>query len=136
MFRWRTSAGSGGWRFWPGSPMTPVSYTHLVIIGPDTEAVWISGTELKAGTLADALSAVASKGGTIDLVNNATLADAKFVISKNVTIQKSAVATNVPAISATVAAGETAGAFTVTENASLTLNGVKLVVQGLSLIHI
>ena len=101
-----------------------------VIIGPDTEAVWISGTELKAGTLADALSAVASKGGTIDLVNNATLADAKFVISKNVTIQKSAVATNVPAISATVAAGETAGAFTVTENASLTLNGVKLVVQG------
>ena len=97
-----------------------------VIIGPDTEAVWISGTELKAGTLADALSAVASKGGTIDLVNNATLADAKFVISKNVTIQKSAVATNVPAISATVAAG----AFTVTENASLTLNGVKLVVQG------
>ncbi len=101
-----------------------------VIIGPDTEAVWISGTELKAGTLADALSAVASKGGTIDLVNNATLADAKFVISKNVTIQKSAVATNVPAISATVAADETAGAFTVTENASLTLNGVKLVVQG------
>ena len=97
-----------------------------VIIGPDTEAVWISGTELKTGTLADALSDVASKGGTIDLVNNATLADAKFVISKNVTIQKSAVATNVPAISATVAAG----AFTVTENASLTLNGVKLVVQG------
>lgn len=33
-----------------------------VIIGPDTEAVWISDTELKAGTLADALSARGFQG--------------------------------------------------------------------------
>ena len=101
-----------------------------VVIGPDTEAVWISGTELKAGTLAEALSAVASNGGTIDLVNNATLTSARFVISKDVIIQKSTIAAGIPTINATVADGAATGAFMITENASLTLNGVKLVVEG------
>ncbi|WP_435321653.1 S-layer homology domain-containing protein [Muriventricola aceti] len=101
-----------------------------VIIGEDDEAVWVSGSSIQTGKLADALADSNLAGGNIYLVKDAALDSAEFTISKNITILKDENAAAVPAITATVAAGPTTGAFTITENAALTLNGVKLTVKG------
>ncbi|GAA6394688.1 hypothetical protein I4100191B2_21700 [Clostridiales bacterium] len=101
-----------------------------VIIGEDDEAVWVSNGAITTGKLATALADPKFDGGNIYLVKDAALDSAKFTISKNITILKDENAAAVPAITATVAAGPTTGAFTITENAALTLNGVKLTVKG------
>ena len=101
-----------------------------VIIGADDEAVWVSNGAITTGKLATALADPKFDGGNIYLVKDAALDSAKFTISKNITILKDENAAAVPAITATVAAGPTTGAFTITENVALTLNGVKLTVKG------
>ena len=103
-----------------------------VTIDADDEAVWVSDNTLQAGSLAEALEALDSTGGTIDLIRSATLDSAKYVISSNVTIQKSAnpLQQGELTITATVAAGPGTGAFNITADASLTLDGVKMTING------
>ncbi len=101
-----------------------------VTIDADDEAVWVSGSDLKAGSLADALTDLDAVGGTIDLIRSATLDAAKYTISKDVKIQKSAMQEGELTITATVAAGPGTGAFNITADASLTLDGVKMTING------
>ena len=101
-----------------------------VTIDADDEAVWVSGSDLKAGSLADALTDLDAVGGTIDLIRSAALDAAKYTISKDVKIQKSAMQEGELTITATVAAGPGTGAFNITADASLTLDGVKMTING------
>ena len=75
-----------------------------------------------SGTLAEALEAVKTSGGTITLLKDATLDNANYTISKPVTIQgNGTIEANNPSTHA----------FTVKENeGSLTLNGVTLKITG------
>ncbi len=102
-----------------------------VTIGPDDEAVWLESTEMKAGTLAEALDALDDVGGAIDLIRSAELTSASYTISKNITIQKSDHPYETdPAITATVADGNETIAFTIVNDGGLTLNGVKMTING------
>lgn len=103
-----------------------------VTIDADDQAVWVSGNDLKAGSLADALTDLDAVGGTIDLIRSATLDAAKYTISKDVKIQKSAMQEGELTVTATVAPGPGTGAFNITANASLTLDGVKMTINGTS----
>ena len=75
-------------------------------------------------TLAAALNAVKGTGGTITLLKDADLPDAEYYINKSVTINGSG------KISCTVGTGKDTRAFVIEENGSLTLDGVKLDIQG------
>ena len=103
-----------------------------VTIGQDDEAVWVSGSTLKAGKLSVALDELDSTGGTIDLIRNATLNAARYTISGNVVIQKSAnpLQESELIITTTVATGVGTGAFYISPDASLTLDGVKMSLKG------
>ena len=103
-----------------------------VTIDADDQAVWVSDNALKAGSLADALTDLDAVGGTIDLIRSATLDAAKYTISKDVKIQKSAMQEGELTVTATVAPGPGTGAFNITANASLTLDGVKMTINGTS----
>ena len=72
-------------------------------------------------TLADALNAVKDSGGTITLLKDATLENANYTINKSVTI------TGTGTITAT---NPNIHAFTISDQSSLTLNGVKLKITG------
>ena len=72
-------------------------------------------------SLAGALNAVATNGGTITLLKDATLENANYTISKPVTI------TGTGTITAT---NPNIHAFTISDQSSLTLNGVKLKITG------
>ena len=72
-------------------------------------------------TLADALNAVKDSGGTITLLKDATLENANYTIKKSVTI------TGTGTITAT---NPNIHAFTISDQSSLTLNGVKLKITG------
>ena len=72
-------------------------------------------------TLADALKAVKDSGGTITLLKDATLENANYTINKSVTI------TGTGTITAT---NPNIHAFTISDQSSLTLNGVKLKITG------
>ena len=70
-------------------------------------------------------------GGTITLLNNATLNNAKYTISKDVTIQPSAPSVgNVPTITVNVAGGASTVGITIQNGGSLTLDGAAMVVNG------
>ena len=103
-----------------------------VTIGQDDEAVWVFGSTLKAGKLSEALDELDSTGGTIDLIRNATLDAARYTISGNVVIQKSAnpLQESELTITTTVATGVGTGAFYISPDASLTLDGVKMSLMG------
>ena len=72
-------------------------------------------------TLADALNAVKDSGGTITLLKDAALENANYTISEPVTI------TGTGTITAT---NPSIHAFTISDESSLTLNGVKLKITG------
>ena len=72
-------------------------------------------------TLADALNAVKDSGGTITLLKDATLENANYTINQSVTI------TGTGTITAT---NPNIHAFTISDQSSLTLNGVKLKITG------
>lgn len=98
------------------------------------EASWtVTGgtTTASTGSLADALEAVKDDGGEINLLQNATLPNAQYVISGNVTIQPSAPSVgNVPTITVNVAEGASTVGITIQNGGSLTLDGAAMVVNG------
>ena len=75
-------------------------------------------------SLEAALNAVKDNGGTITLLQNATLDNANYTISEPVTIQGAGT------IDATVADGASTIGFSIKKDASLTLNGVTMNVKG------
>ena len=96
-----------------------------VTLGEDDVATWTTKDgKTSSGSLADALNAVATNGGTITLLQNATLDNANYTISEPVTIQGAGT------IDATVADGASTIGFSIKKDASLTLNGVTMNVKG------
>ena len=96
-----------------------------VTLGEDDVATWTTKDgKTSSGSLADALDAVATNGGTITLLQNATLDNANYTISEPVTIQGAGT------IDATVADGASTIGFSIKKDASLTLNGVTMNVKG------
>ena len=75
-------------------------------------------------SLEAALDAVKASGGTITLLQNATLDNANYTISKPVTIQGAGT------IDATVADGASTIGFRINDDASLTLDGVTMNIKG------
>ena len=104
------------------------NYTALGI-GAD-EATWVTtGGSTGSGTLATALEALDDVGGTITLHNNATLGDAEYSISKDITING-----NNKQVTVTVKAGASATdngniAFNI-RGSTLTLNNVDMTING------
>ena len=104
-----------------------LSTFQAVTLGPDDQCAWSpAGGAAGQGTLAEALEALEDVGGTILLAQDATLDNARYTISKPITI------TGAGAVTATAAAGETTVAFTLTSTGGLILDGqgVTLTVQG------
>ena len=99
-------------------------------VSADSEATWTENGVKKAGTLDAAIKALKDQGGTIVVLKDATITDAKYVINNKITLQKSASATTAPKIDVTVATGETTIAFNLQQNADLTLDGVAMTVKG------
>ncbi len=99
-------------------------------VSNDAEATWTENGVKKAGTLDAAIKALKDQGGTIVVLKDATITDAQYVINNKITLQKSASAKVAPKIAVTVAKGETTIAFNVSENASMTLDGVVMTVNG------
>ena len=99
-------------------------------VSADSEATWTENGVKKAGTLDAAIKALKDQGGTIVVLKDATITDAKYVINNKITLQKSASATTAPKIDVTVATGETTIAFNLQQNAGLTLDGVAMTVKG------
>ena len=94
-----------------------------VTLGEDDVATWTTKDDkTSSGSLAEALNAVATNGGTITLLKDATLENANYTIKGDVTI------TGTGTITAT---NPSTHAFTVKENTgSLTLNDVTLKITG------
>ena len=67
---------------------------------------------------------------TIVVLKNAKIDAAQYIINNKITLQKSASAKVAPKIAVTVAKGETTIAFNVSENASMTLDGVVMTING------
>ena len=99
-------------------------------VSNDAEATWTENGVKKAGTLDAAIKALKDQGGTIVVLKDATITDAKYSINNKITLQKSASATTAPKIDVTVATGETTIAFNLQQNAGLTLDGVVMTVKG------
>ena len=123
---WNKETKTLSWETPHFSTFAPVTYST------GTEASWIGANgQPTTGTLADALTAVASSGGTITLLNDATVNNANYTISKDVTIQTSAPSVgNVPTITVNVAAGASTVGITIQNGGSLTLDGAAMVVNG------
>ena len=92
------------------------------------EATWVvTGGTVNSGTLSSALEAVKTSGGTITLLQNATLDNANYTISRPVTIQGNY------EVTVTANANDSAPntpAFAVTAGSSLTLDGVQMTIKG------
>lgn len=86
-----------------------------------------SNTTGTAGSLAAALEAVKSSGGTIWLLKDATLNDASYWISKDVAVKSAGVSQTTPVINATVPAS--GKCFTVYNTGSLVLEDINLKIQ-------
>ena len=123
---WDKNTKTLSWETPHFSTFAPVTYSN------GTEASWIGADgQPTTGTLADALTAVASSGGTITLLNDATVNNAKYTISKDVTIQTSAPSVDKgPTITDKVAEGASTVGITIQNGGSLTLDGAAMVVNG------
>ena len=83
-------------------------------------------TSVSSGSFSDALTAVASNGGTITLLKDVTATNFNTTISKNVTIQgKEGLKINL-----TTGSTRRNKAFTVSKDAKLTLDGVTMMISG------
>ena len=83
-------------------------------------------TSVSSGSFHDALTAVASNGGTITLLKDVTATNFNTTISKNVTIQgKEGLKINL-----TTGSTSRNKAFTVSKDAKLTLDGVTMMISG------
>ena len=83
-------------------------------------------TSVSSGSFSDALTAVASNGGTITLLKDVTATNFNTTISKNVTIQgKEGLKINL-----TTGSTSRNKAFTVSKDAKLTLDGVTMMISG------
>ena len=83
-------------------------------------------TSVSSGSFRDALTAVASNGGTITLLKDVTATNFSTTISKNVTIQgKEGLKINL-----TTGSTSRNKAFTVSKDAKLTLDGVTMTISG------
>lgn len=75
--------------------------------------------------------AVASdKDVTVEVLKDATITSAQYMITKNITLKKGENVAAMPKINVTVAYGPTTLAFNVQQNASLTLDGVDMTITG------
>ena len=101
-----------------------------VTLAENAEATWaVTNGTIGSGTLADALSAVKDNGGTITLLSDATLENANYTINKPVTILDD----GTHAVTITANANDTnttTPAFQVNAGGALTLNQVKMTIQG------
>ena len=101
-----------------------------VTLAENAEATWaVTNGTIGSGTLADALNAVKDNGGTITLLSDATLENANYIINKPVTILDD----GTHAVTITANANDTnttTPAFQVNAGGALTLNQVKMTIQG------
>ena len=92
------------------------------------EATWVvTGGTVNSGTLSSALEAVKTSGGTITLLQNATLDNANYTISKPVTIQGNYEVTVTANANDT---STTTPAFQVNAGGALILDGVQMTISG------
>ena len=127
---WDKNTKTLSWETPHFSTFAPVTYSN------GTEASWIGANgQPTTGTLEDALGAVKDAGGEINLLQNATLSAAQYVISKDVTING-----NGKQVTVTVKEGAKVGdgpatssgniAFNVGSGATFTLNKVNMTITG------
>ena len=99
-----------------------------VTLAENAEATWVvTGGTVNSGTLSSALEAVKTSGGTITLLQNATLDNANYTISKPVTIQGNYEVTVTANANDT---STTTPAFQVNAGGALILDGVQMTISG------
>ena len=114
-----TAEGGTGTLSWDAS-----HFSTYVIIDGEQEAMLTTTSGTTYTTLSEALTSAATSGGTITLMKDATLDNLNTTINSNVVISGEGT------INAAVATGATTVGLTIAADKSLTLDGVKLMING------
>ena len=114
-----TAEGDTGTLSWDAS-----HFSTYVVIDGEQEAMLTTTSGTTYTTLSEALTSAATSGGTITLLKDVTLD------SLNTTINSDVVISGEGTINATVATGATTVGLTIAADKSLTLDGVKLIING------
>ncbi len=114
-----TAEGGTGTLSWDAS-----HFSTYVVMDGEQEAMLTTTSGTTYTTLSEALTSAATSGGAITLLKDATLDNLNTTINSNVVISGKGT------ITATVATGATTVGLTIAADKSLTLDGVKLIING------
>ena len=114
-----TAEGGTGTLSWDAS-----HFSTYVVMDGEQEAMLTTTSGTTYTTLSEALTSAATSGGAITLLKDATLDNLNTTINSNVILSGKGT------ITATVATGATTVGLTIAADKSLTLDGVKLIING------